>query len=645
MRIVAPGPARSTTLPQLPPWQPDFGPPTAVALPINVAVTAQVINWLPLLCLTMAVGLLQVSLANTAARANWPYAEGLWWLGLGVIFGPTALNLLGANMSRNNRLLLVVVLGMALYGVKLVNTPLYPAYHDEFAHLRVAVDIFNNQTLFSYAPQLPVTPLYPGMEIATTVLARLTGLPLYQSGLILLGVARLVMSLALFMLFERISGSSRVAGIASLIYTCNPNYLLFDAQFSYESLALPFAMMLVAMLSRRMVTGSLNRIGFNVAAMILVAAIVVTHHLTAYMTVIFLGLWTLTGAGQALFRQKQQRATTLPVWVFVFALIVNAIWLLFVANFTLRYLTFIFSNAFDGVMNVVQGGEIKRLPFQVVEGSTASPLIERLLGLGSAGLIALSIPFGLVEIWRRHRDKATALTFALAACLQPITLLLRLTGGGWEISNRSSEFLFLGIGLLLGLALVNLKLPKWAAAVRTSIAWPILLVLFFGGIVIGWSPWMRLKWPYAVVADYRSVEPQGIQAAYWMRDTFGRYNVVASDRINNMLMAGLGEQNTVSGNGFTTAGIFLQARLGPGELDVIRKANIRYLVVDKRLSTGLPKYGYYFQSWERNVWPYYSPVQQNVLEKWDYAENLHKLFDSGDIRIYDIGALNNHAQQ
>ena len=640
MRVVSP---RPSALPQLPPWRPDFGPSSAQTqvVPRNVAATAQVINWLPVLSLSMAIGLLQVSLANTAARSGWPYAEAMWWLGLGVIFAPTALHLLGANLSRNNRLLLVVLLGMALYGVKLVNTPVQPAYHDEFAHLRVAVDIFNNQTLFSYAPQLPVTPLYPGMEIATTVLARLTGLPLYLSGLILLGCARLVTMLSLFMLFERISGSSRVAGIASLIYACNPNYLLFDAQFSYESLALPLALMTVAILSRRMVTGMLNRFGYNVAAMLLVAAIAVTHHLTAYMTVLFLGVWTLTGGIQALFRQKQQRVATLPVWVFVFAFIVNLIWLLFVANFTLRYLTFIFGSAFDGLLNLVQGGEIKRLPFQTVEGSDASPLFERLLGLGSAGLIALSIPFGLLEIWRRHRDKATALTFGLAACLHPATLLLRLTGGGWEISNRSSEFLFLGVGLLMGLALVNLKLPKWAHSLRAKISLPVLLVLFFGGIVIGWSPWMRLKWPYLVVADYRSVEPQGIQAAYWMRETFGRYNVMASDRINNMLMAGLGEQNTVSGNGFTTAGVFLQARLGPGELNVIRAAKIRYLAVDKRLSSSLPKYGYYFQSWERNVWPYYSPVPQNVLEKWDYYPGAQKVFDSGDIRIYDIGVIQN----
>ena len=585
-----------------------------------------------------------MSLANTAARANWPYAEALWWLGLGAIYAPTAVNLLRTNVSRNNRLLLVVLLGMALYGVKLVNTPLHPAYHDEFAHLRVAVDIFNNQTLFSYAPQLPVTPLYPGMGIATVALARLSGLPLYLSGLILLGSARLVMMFALFMLFERISGSSRVAGIAALIYVCNPNYLLFDAQYSYESLALPLALMAISMLVRRMVTGSLNRFGFNVAAMVLVAAIAVTHHLTAYMTIMFLGLWTFTGGIQALFRQKHQRATTLPVWVFVFALFINAIWLLFVANFTLRYLTFIFGSAFDGVVNLVQGGEIKRLPFQAAEGGTAAPLVERLLGLGSAGLIVLLLPFGLIEIWRKHREKVTALTLALAACLHPATLLLRLTGGGWEISNRSSEFLFVGVGLLLALALVNLKLPKWMTLARARLAMPILLVLFFGGIMIGWSPWMRLKWPYMVVADYRSIEPQGIQAAYWMRDTLGRYNVVASDRINNMLMAGLGEQNTVSGNGFTTAGIFLQARLGQGELDVIRKAKINYLVVDKRLSTGFPKYGYYFQSWERNVWPYYSPVQQNVLEKWDYGTNINKVFDSGDLRIYDIGALQDAAQ-
>jgi len=645
MRITSSG---QPSLPRPQPWRPSFGPPpnrsnTSHLPQRSVAVTASVVNWLPILCLTLATGLLQVSLANSAARSNWPYAEALWWLGLIVIYAPTVLHLLRVNVSREERLVLVLLLGLTLYGVKVVNTPLHPAYHDEFAHLRVAVNILNTHHLFSYAPQLPVTPLYPGMEIATVTLARLSGLDLYPAGLVLIGCGRLVLMLSLFLLFERVSSSSRIAGIATVVYAANPNYLLFDAQFSYESLALPLAIMLVSMLTRRMVTGTLNQIGFNIASVMLLAALTVTHHLTSYMVMATLALWVIIGFILSALRLRRDQ--TVPLWVLIFALALNATWLLYVANFTLRYLVPIFSQAFEGLLNAVEAGGVKRLPFQTAEGSQAAPLLERLLGLASAGLVTLMLPFGIAEVWRRHRHKATALMLALTACLYPATLLLRFTGGGWEISNRTSEFLFIGIGLLVALTLTDLKLTHWLHTLRKTLAMPALVMIFLGAIVIGWSPWMRLKWPYLVVADYRSIEPQGMQAAYWAKATLGRYNVMAGDRINNMLMAGLGEQNTISGNGFTTAGIFLKARLDKSELDVLRRAQIRYLVVDRRLSTAFPKYGYYFQSWERDVWPYRSPIQQNILEKWDYIDGTQKIFDSGDIRIYDVGVLSNDATQ
>ena len=64
-----------------------------------------------------------------------------------------------------------------------------------------------------------------------------------QSALIVIGVARLIMMLALFLLFERLSGSSRVAGLAALVYCASPNFLFWSSQYSYQSLALPLAVL------------------------------------------------------------------------------------------------------------------------------------------------------------------------------------------------------------------------------------------------------------------------------------------------------------------------------------------------------------------------------------------------------------------
>mgnify|MGYP000946532137 CR=1 FL=1 len=85
----------------------------------------------------------------------------------------------------------------------------------------------------------------------------------------------------------------------------------------------------------------------------------------------------------------------------------------------------------------------------------------------------LGLPFGLFEVWRNHRAKAAAVAIGLAACLNPAMYVLRLTGGGWEVSNRSSEFLYISIGFVIALGLVNLQLPRLLHWARNQIALPL----------------------------------------------------------------------------------------------------------------------------------------------------------------------------
>lgn len=184
----------------------------SVALQSLSGLTSISLNGLPFVALLTAIGLLQISIANSAARTNAPWAEWAFWLGLCVVYAPIILRLLMPEVMRAERIGLVVLLGGMLYLAKIANTPIHMGYHDEFAHWRTALDIFNTQHLLQPNPALPVTPLYPGLGSATVVIARLTGLSLFQSGMLGLGVARIVMMLGLFFWLERVSGSSRVAG-------------------------------------------------------------------------------------------------------------------------------------------------------------------------------------------------------------------------------------------------------------------------------------------------------------------------------------------------------------------------------------------------------------------------------------------------
>ncbi|MGO8126703.1 hypothetical protein ACC728_37930, partial [Rhizobium ruizarguesonis] len=86
---------------------------------------------------------------------------------------------------------------------------------------------------------LPVSPLYPGQELITSELVNLSGLSVFAAGLIVLATARMMLMLALFLLFEKITDSARIASIACLIYIGSSTFLLFDVHYSYESMAIP----------------------------------------------------------------------------------------------------------------------------------------------------------------------------------------------------------------------------------------------------------------------------------------------------------------------------------------------------------------------------------------------------------------------
>ena len=186
-----------------------------------------------------AVALAVVSAADATARTGRGGAAPLLWCGLVLLVGPFAARLLSLTPTRGERLALVGLLGIALYAVKVMYAPFDFTFADELVHAHNAGDVLRTGHLFGVNSILPVTPRYPGLPSVTAAVASLTGLGIFGSGLLVIAVARLILVLGIFVLVEAVSGSSRAAGIAALVYAANPNFVFFDAQFAYESLALP----------------------------------------------------------------------------------------------------------------------------------------------------------------------------------------------------------------------------------------------------------------------------------------------------------------------------------------------------------------------------------------------------------------------
>ena len=430
------------------------------------------------LALIGAAGLFVVSVAFSLSRSDPQsgWAQLLFWVGLALIVLPPAARLLGAGAGRAERLGLALTVGVLLYLVKIIHDPFGFTYADEWVHVYNAQQILGSGALFHANPIIGVTSRYPGLESVTAAVASLTHLGLFASGAIVLGAARILFVLAFFLLVELITGSARIAGVAVLVYAANPNFLFWSAEFSYESIALPLALFafFAAVRSRRspgaggevVAAGpahplrrvlSSGRASWTALACLASAATAMSHHLTAFALCGFLVVVCLIASAR---RSTRGEA---PWLVAGFAVTVTVAWVSGVAPGTGHYLFPVLARAFHQTVATVLGHSSGRGLFGGGSaGQPVAPVWQRLAALGSVGLIVLALPFGLVEARRRYLRQPVVVMLAAAAVIYVAVLPMRLVPAAWETSNRSSEFLFLGVALVLALS------PPRAGSARAS---------------------------------------------------------------------------------------------------------------------------------------------------------------------------------
>lgn len=690
---------------------------TAVARPLpatGLVAGQQRLGLLPPITLMAATGLVVIAFANTLARVSGPGATALWWAGLVAIMLPAAIRLLGNAAGRGERLAIVGMTGLALYVVKLLHGPGMFVMFDELQHLATLLDVSETGRLFTPNTILVASPYYPGVEVLADLIHR-SGLPVWESGALVIGAARLLQVVAMFLLFERVSGSARIAGIGTLIYMTNPSFTFFDAQFSYESVALPLATYAVWLVARREpvaespeppsrpgrwwfrvhpaggfgTTGG-TRLGLTILTLLAIGSVVVTHHVTAIALSGFLVAWAVVSLVYRLLRRPGGADV---VTFAIVAVVATSAWMLYIATVTVRYLAPAVGGAVTQVIDLVGGEESGRELFRSATGQ-AAPFWEQGLGYAAVGVALLLLPVGLPVVWRRYRDRSAAMTLALVALLYPVTLVARMTQRGAELSARSAEFVFLGIGFVGAVGLVALmeRFTEWrsvaprrtgprrslrrgAAASTTASAgttadpdMPVLrpvlpppappdrrlafgvraaavagiLVLSTGGVILGIPAWARLPGPYLVSADPRSIEPQGLAAAAWSDRWLDPDSRFLSDRTNRMLLAVYGRQHPITavGDRIDVKDAYFGETLLPEDISRLGRAGVQYVIADRRLATSLPYVGVYMERGEvSSRGPWQSPMPIAAFDKWETADGSDRIYDAGAVRIFDVGGL------
>jgi hypothetical protein len=619
--------------------------PSGVGLPYRsgpwaetraVAFEAESWGWLPVLSLVVATGLLVVSSAYLYSRAGEAGSLVLFWLGVLLIVLPIAARLASASASRRERIGLVGLLGVGLYLVKVLHSPAAFTFQDELIHLRSAQDMLQYQRLFLPNYTLQVVAYFPGLESAVSALGSLTGLSAFAAGTMVIGAARLVLMLSLFFLFEQISGSARIAGLGALFYTASANFLFWSIQFSYESLALPIAAMAVfAAISRQLVTSHARHIALTLLALLAISSVVVTHHLTSYALASFLILVsTLYSLNAARYRRNQANLWGLAM----FNVVAAVTWLVYVATLVIGYLTPIFGEAFQSLVQMILGEQGGRELFRSSAGQIA-PLWERAIGISSVLLLLSGLPFGLYYVWKRARENAPALVLALACLTYFAFLALRFVPGAWEIANRASDFLFVGVAFMLAVAAGVYWIPVGSGRPRLVLFVVYVAIIFMGGVIAGWPPDLRLAQPYRIRAGEAIIEPVGVTAARWSRQYLGPDQPVIAPESDSLLMLAYGEQRSPPSRGRGLNDLFFSPDFGSGEIDDLNAIRPRYVVFDRRLISWDNMRGLYFQRLPEDAPSGDRYLEARVFSKLDRVEGVSRLLDAGDLLIFDVGAL------
>lgn len=618
---------------------------------------------LPAIWVFLALMLMAQAIATVAARDGDGWADTVYWLSAGAMVLVVAAAQLSSRPSSRERLGMLVGLGLALYGVKLLANPVGFTYFDELSHARTALDIASSGHLLHDNPLLPISPYFPGLEIVAVSLSKLTGLSLFASGVTAIGVGRVVLVAALYALFTEASGSRRVAGLATVVYMANPSFLYFDAGFSYESFALPMSVAALVLTLRWMRAGTgPPALALFACAAVVVAGLVPTHHLTSYLfAALAVGLCVC-----AVLAWRWGNETWPPWPIAAIAVVGAVVWAVAVATPVYDYLEPILRPAVEGVAKVATGNEEAHRAFSAAPAPEArAPFWLRTTAFASILLVLACLPFGLLLAWRRRSNPAALLLAAIAFLYVP-TLILRIAGSGVESANRSSGFVFLGIGFVIALliehvvenrALPEVRWRRWRLSIRVpgdnrairgglrGAALAAVVVLFVGGVTVFWPPYSRLPGPYLAGTDLRAVSQQSIAAARWMRGRLGPGHEVLTDRTNGQIAGAYGEQNPVGGTvggpveDLSVALPFTLTTLSENAVRVLRGKRVEYLIVDTRLSDSVPIRGWYFSSSELYARPYTEPIPLWKLTKFGSQNGINLIYDDGAIRIYDVSEL------
>lgn len=564
-------------------------------------------------------------------------AELLSNTSLALAYGSALWVLIRPQLSRVARNTAVVCLGVTPTLMWRATRPTLFTGFDEQLHMRTLADILASHQLFESNPLLEVSARYPGLETFTAFICNL-GFPTMVAAMITILCARIILVTVLCSAVEYLTGSARGGGLAVAAYAVSPQFVFFNSQFSYQTLALPLGLSAMYLIARA--RKSQHPIPLLIGSTVCIAGLTITHHVTGFMTTLFLVIWA--------FAEKKPTRSRVTYGALA-AVTIAVAWAMVQHSLLVDYL--------GPIANDVRaqfGGGARREVFQDSAGTGSAPVDRLLLLYYAAALssLSLALAFFTLRWWRQGernllRWNPQFLTLLLTAAV-PVFLAARVVPKGGELFDRSSSLLFFPLGLVVARYAVRLWWPnsddsptvagRFSLPAR-SVAVVLASLMFLGGYVLGSGPnWARLPGPYMAAADTRSMDSETLAAVRWSKRNLEPGSRVGADRVSSVLLAAeAGLWPVMKGpGGVDVAALYVAQTWGMRQTDIAGSMRLRFLYVDRRLAAEKPPYGSYFFNGETGDGAQLSEAQ---LTKFDAVPTIKVVYRHGPVSIYDLGGL------
>lgn len=580
----------------------------------------------------LALGTLFVAIGYADGRNGTGTGQIWYWAGEIISFTSLAIAATSSALTTRARVWLVLAQAVQQSFVRWMYSPLFFSFPDELLHWTTATDILRTHHLFHVNTGLPVSPVFPGLEVITTAFASMTHLSLFTAGEIVAAVGHCALPVAVFLLIRRVIHNDRIAMVAVVVYAVNPQQPSFASEFIYENPGLLFmAVALYAALPRGRWSAT-----EAVACVLCLAAVVVTHHVTAVVTIVLLFAF---GVGTAVSGRFDIRAKRL-LWLAAAATAWAAIWVWSVGSAVVGYLSAPINTIAAGIASAgKQKGATVRLP------AGAGSLLGRTLS-ELAAVITVGLLVAVVVILRRRRDgvidrsgdRPLMLVFTgLAFSYFFILIVRQLASDGAELSTRLLTYASIFTAFAGAIALVS-PLGRPLSPLRRGSAIVLMLVIFLGSMTGGWPPqWELLPGRHRVDGFEAGVDRANTLAAKWFGANVPRGQTVACDFTVCSLLGAYADAH-VAGN---VSAAYYALRFNSSVRTVLRDAGVDYLFVDMRLATQIPITGQYFPN-DIQGNKHVRPISQVALIKFDHAPGVNLVYDNGVVRIYDVRRVSHH---